>query len=124
MKREKSKVKRDKDLEEEGRIPRTREVATSGAVRADETEVGVVLDAAELDWAEADDLGHVGDQVYGLPLEGITLILGVDELMDMARTTVNVIGNCLATVVVAKWEGEFRESKEAAGRGSEGGAVE
>jgi proton glutamate symport protein len=44
---------------------------------------------------------------YGLPLEGITLILGVDELMDMARTSVNVIGNCLATVIVAKWEGEF-----------------
>ena len=42
---------------------------------------------------------------YGLPLEGITLILGVDELMDMARTTVNVIGNCFATVLVAKWEG-------------------
>ncbi len=42
---------------------------------------------------------------YGLPLEGITLILGVDELMDMARTMVNVIGNCLATVVVARWEG-------------------
>ena len=42
---------------------------------------------------------------YHLPLEGITLILGVDTLMDMARTTVNVIGNCLATVVIAKWEG-------------------
>ena len=42
---------------------------------------------------------------YGLPLEGITLILGVDELMDMARTCVNLVGNCLATVVVAKWEG-------------------
>jgi proton glutamate symport protein len=41
---------------------------------------------------------------YDLPLEGITLILGVDELMDMARTTVNVIGNCLATLVVARWE--------------------
>ena len=36
---------------------------------------------------------------YGLPLEGVTLILGVDELMDMARTMTNVIGNCLATVV-------------------------
>ncbi len=47
---------------------------------------------------------------YGLPLEGITLILGVDELMDMARTMVNVIGNCLATVVVSKWEGEFKEA--------------
>ncbi|MGZ3429821.1 MAG: dicarboxylate/amino acid:cation symporter, partial [Polyangia bacterium] len=43
---------------------------------------------------------------YHLPLEGVTLILGVDTLMDMARTTVNVIGNCLATVVVARWEGE------------------
>ena len=50
---------------------------------------------------------------YGLPLEGITLILGVDELMDMARTAVNVIGNCLATVVVARWEGEFVEASDA-----------
>jgi proton glutamate symport protein len=44
---------------------------------------------------------------FGLPLEGIAVILGVDELMDMARTATNVLGNCLATVVVAKWEGEF-----------------
>jgi proton glutamate symport protein len=51
---------------------------------------------------------------YHLPLEGITLILGVDELMDMARTMTNVIGNCLATVVVAKWEGEFQETSDAA----------
>jgi proton glutamate symport protein len=50
---------------------------------------------------------------YHLPLEGITLILGVDELMDMARTMTNVIGNCLATVVVAKWEGEFVEASDA-----------
>ena len=35
------------------------------------------------------------------------LILGVDELMDMARTMINVIGNCLATVVIARWEGEL-----------------
>ncbi len=49
---------------------------------------------------------------YGLPLEGVTLILGVDELMDMARTMVNVIGNCLATVVIAKWEGEFAEASD------------
>ena len=41
-----------------------------------------------------------------------TLILGVDELMDMARTMTNVIGNCLATVVVAKWEGEFVEATD------------
>jgi proton glutamate symport protein len=50
---------------------------------------------------------------FGLPLEGVTLILGVDELMDMARTMTNVIGNCLATVVVAKWEGEFVEASDA-----------
>ncbi|MDQ3672767.1 MAG: cation:dicarboxylase symporter family transporter [Gemmatimonadota bacterium] len=46
---------------------------------------------------------------FGLPLEGVAIILGVDELMDMARTTVNLVGNCLATVVMAKWEGEFGE---------------
>ncbi len=45
---------------------------------------------------------------FNLPVEGVILILGVDELMDMARTTVNVIGNCLATVVITKWEGAFR----------------
>jgi proton glutamate symport protein len=44
---------------------------------------------------------------FGLPLEGVAVILGVDELMDMARTTVNLVGNCLATVVMARWEGEF-----------------
>jgi proton glutamate symport protein len=44
---------------------------------------------------------------FDLPLEGVVLILGVDELMDMARTTVNLIGNCLATAVVGQWEGEF-----------------
>jgi proton glutamate symport protein len=49
---------------------------------------------------------------YGLPLEGVTLILGVDELMDMARTMTNVIGNCLATVVIAKWEGQFVEATD------------
>ena len=44
---------------------------------------------------------------FNLPVEPIFIILGIDELMDMARTSVNVIGNCLATVVVARWEGEF-----------------
>jgi len=48
---------------------------------------------------------------FGLPLEAVALILGVDELMDMARTTVNLIGNCLATVVMARWEGEFDDAK-------------
>jgi len=45
---------------------------------------------------------------YNLPVEGVLVILGVDELMDMARTAVNVTGNCLATVVVAQWEKSFR----------------
>jgi proton glutamate symport protein len=44
---------------------------------------------------------------YNLPLEGVTLVLGVDALMDMGRTATNVIGNCLASVVVAKWEGQL-----------------
>ncbi|MDQ6675723.1 MAG: cation:dicarboxylase symporter family transporter [Acidobacteriota bacterium] len=42
---------------------------------------------------------------FNLPLEGIAIILGVDALMDMARTSVNVLGNCLASAVVARWEG-------------------
>src|SRR5256886_2165856 len=48
---------------------------------------------------------------FHLPVEGVLVILGVDELMDMARTAVNVIGNCLATVVVARWEKSFRTSE-------------
>lgn len=43
---------------------------------------------------------------FGLPLEGIALIMGVDEFMDMARTSVNLFGNCVATTVVSRWEGE------------------
>ena len=43
----------------------------------------------------------------GLPTEPIFILLGVDQLMDMARTAVNVIGNCLATVVIARWEGKL-----------------
>ena len=45
--------------------------------------------------------------MFNLPLEGIAVILGVDALMDMARTSVNLLGNCLATAVMARWEGEF-----------------
>lgn len=46
---------------------------------------------------------------FGLPTWPIFIILGIDELMDMARTGVNVVGNCLATAVIARWEGEFDE---------------
>ena len=54
---------------------------------------------------------------FNLPIEPIFIILGIDELMDMARTSVNVIGNCLATCVIARWEGEFQTATEA-GAGS------
>lgn len=47
---------------------------------------------------------------FGLPTWPIFIILGIDELMDMARTAVNVIGNCLATTVIARLEGEFDEN--------------
>jgi proton glutamate symport protein len=52
---------------------------------------------------------------FGLPLEAVAVILGVDELMDMARTTVNLVGNCLATVVMARWEGEFVDAPAVSG---------
>jgi Na+/H+-dicarboxylate symporter len=45
----------------------------------------------------------------GLPTEPIFILLGIDQLMDMGRTAVNVIGNCLATVAIARWEGDFPE---------------
>jgi len=48
---------------------------------------------------------------FNLPVEGVLVILGVDELMDMARTAVNVIGNCLATVVIARSENAFRSAE-------------
>jgi proton glutamate symport protein len=46
----------------------------------------------------------------GLPTEPVFLLLGADPLLDMGRTAVNVLGNCLATVVMAKWEGQFGEA--------------
>jgi len=48
---------------------------------------------------------------FGLPLEGAAILLGVDQIMDMGRTAVNVMGNCIATVVVARWEGEFDDDQ-------------
>jgi Na+/H+-dicarboxylate symporter len=44
---------------------------------------------------------------FHLPIEPVFILLGIDPLMDMARTAINVVGNCLATCVVARWEGEF-----------------
>ncbi len=48
---------------------------------------------------------------FNLPMEPIFIILGIDALMDMARTGTNLLGNCLATAVVAKWEKEVDFSK-------------
>ena len=44
---------------------------------------------------------------FGLPVEGVALILGVDRIMDMARSVCNLLGNCVATVAIARWEGEL-----------------
>jgi proton glutamate symport protein len=48
---------------------------------------------------------------FGLPLEGVAVILGIDHILDMARTSVNLLGNCVATAVVARWEGVFNDEK-------------
>ena len=53
---------------------------------------------------------------FGLPLAAIAVILGVDALMDMARTSVNLVGNCLATAVMARWEGVLGEEPAVAAR--------
>ncbi len=49
---------------------------------------------------------------FNLPVWPIFIILGIDELMDMARTSINVVGNCLASAVIARWEGEFDPNKK------------
>ena len=50
---------------------------------------------------------------FNLPAEGVALLLGIDTVLDMARTSVNVLGNCLATAVVARWEGiELRDKPQ------------
>jgi len=48
---------------------------------------------------------------FGLPLEGAAILLGIDQILDMGRTAVNVMGNCISTVVVARWEGVFDDEK-------------
>ncbi|WP_342599566.1 cation:dicarboxylase symporter family transporter [Psychrobacillus sp. FSL H8-0483] len=50
----------------------------------------------------------------GIPVEGLAFIAGIDRLLDMARTVVNVVGNALATVVMSKWEGRFDKEKQEA----------
>ena len=46
---------------------------------------------------------------FKLPVEPVLVILGIDAVLDMLRTSLNVLGNCLATVVIARWEGEYQE---------------
>ena len=48
---------------------------------------------------------------FKLPLEGAAILLAIDQILDMGRTSVNVMGNCLATAVVARWEGVFDDAK-------------
>ncbi len=48
---------------------------------------------------------------FGLPLEGAAILLGIDQILDMGRTAVNVMGNCIATAVVARWEGVFDDEQ-------------
>ena len=48
---------------------------------------------------------------FGYPIIGVAILLGIDQILDMGRTTVNLIGNCIATMVIAKWENEFNYSK-------------
>ena len=48
---------------------------------------------------------------FGYPIIGVAILLGVDQFLDMGRTTVNLIGNCVATIVIAKWEDEFNYTK-------------
>ena len=48
---------------------------------------------------------------FQLPLEGAAILLAIDQIMDMGRTSVNVMGNCIATAVVARWEGVFDDEK-------------
>jgi Na+/H+-dicarboxylate symporter len=57
-------------------------------------------------------LGTAGS--FGLPTEPIFILLGIDQLMDMGRTSVNVLGNCLATVVISRWEGDFGKEQPSA----------
>ncbi len=47
----------------------------------------------------------------GIPVEGLAFIAGIDRILDMARTAVNVVGNSLAVVVISKWEGKYDTKK-------------
>jgi proton glutamate symport protein len=48
---------------------------------------------------------------FNIPIIGVAILLGIDQILDMGRTTVNLIGNCVATVVIARWENCFDYNK-------------
>ena len=48
---------------------------------------------------------------FNIPILGVAILLGIDQILDMGRTTVNLVGNCVATVVIARWENEFDYDK-------------
>ena len=50
---------------------------------------------------------------FNIPILGVAVLLGIDQILDMGRTTVNLIGNCVATVVIARWENAFDYNKMA-----------
>ncbi|MEO6389265.1 MAG: dicarboxylate/amino acid:cation symporter [Croceibacterium sp.] len=55
---------------------------------------------------------------FGLPIDGIALLLGIDQFLDMGRSATNVVGNAVATSVITKWEGMLENPEEAEGEGS------
>ena len=57
---------------------------------------------------------------FNLPMEGVALLLGIDQILDMGRTATNVTGNCVATAVVARWEGVLDDEKMMAFDGESG----
>ena len=48
---------------------------------------------------------------FNIPILGVAILLGIDQILDMGRTTVNLVGNCVATVVIARWENKFDYDK-------------
>ena len=48
---------------------------------------------------------------FNIPVIGVAILLGIDQILDMGRTTVNLVGNCVATTVIAKWENMFDYEK-------------
>ena len=48
---------------------------------------------------------------FNIPILGVAILLGIDQILDMGRTAINLVGNCVATVVIARWEKEFDYNK-------------